>query len=116
MKALKGGHSIGIMIDQKYNEGIQVPFFGRDAATNSVHVQLAQKFNVPLIFAGVERIHGAHFKITFYEEVGLYNKNKEVRDIYDVMQDVNILLENHIVNEPAQWLWNHRRWASKPIT
>ena len=63
MRAIKNKQFVGFMIDQKFNEGIEVPFFKRPAMTNPIFVQLAQKQNVPIIMAKAIRTKGANFEI-----------------------------------------------------
>ena len=49
VEAIRDGRSIGILIDQKYNEGLAAPFFGHPAMTSPAFVSLAQKFDCPLV-------------------------------------------------------------------
>ena len=105
MMALKNGRRIGILIDQKYNQGLAMPFFRRTAMTSPAFVQLAQRFDCPLIPARVERLEGAHFRITIYPP--LVTKDRSVED---VITESHALLEKWITEHPSQWLWVHRRW------
>lgn len=61
----QGGH-IGLLIDQKMNNGIPVPFFGRDAMTAPSIAQLALKYGLPILPLRIERLAGCRFRITFY--------------------------------------------------
>lgn len=108
MKALKSGRRIGILIDQKYNQGLAMPFFGRTAMTSPSFAQLAQKFNCPLHAARVVRTKGANFHITIYPAI----KTKD-RAIEDIITEAHIMLENWIAEKPGQWLWLHNRWKTK---
>ena len=106
MKAVKGGSNVGIMIDQKYNEGLSVPFFGRNAMTNPVWVQLAQKYERDIIPVRVVRDDGPHLRVILYPPLE-FEKDEPVEN---VMQRANIVLEEWIKEKPSQWLWLHRRW------
>ena len=108
--ALKNAGYLGILIDQKYNEGINVPFFGIEAMTNPFFVQLAQKYRCPLIPVQNKRVNGAHFELTFHEPLPVFDDNNEPRPIEDVVKDAHLLLERFIREAPEQWLWLHRRW------
>ena len=55
-----------MLVDQKMNDGIAVPFFGRDAMTAPALAQIALKFRCPVVPAKVERIKGARFRIIVY--------------------------------------------------
>ncbi len=112
MKAMDQKRNIGILIDQKYNEGISVPFFGRPAMTNPVFVKLCQKYNYPLIPVQIERTEGPHFIVTIHDEINLYEASGNPVPIERAITEAHDLLEHWIRNRPAQWLWLHRRWDS----
>ena len=106
MKAVKAGNNIGILIDQKYNEGINVPFFGRDAMTNPIFVQLAQKFDREIIPVRIIREDGCKFKVIIEEPLNI----KKDETIESVIAKSHMVLEKWIKDKPGQWLWLHRRW------
>lgn len=111
MKTLKSKGFLAILIDQKYNEGMSIPFLGIPAMTNPVAVQLAQKYGCPIIPAQCRRLRGAHFEITIHEPV--YVTLDEPME--DTMIYLNDLLSDWVRQEPAQWLWLHRRWDSAGV-
>lgn len=113
VKAMMEGHHIGILIDQKYNEGLLVPFFGIPAKTSPAFVQLAQKFKCPLIPAHVERLGGARFRISSPGPLPVFTPDGASRPVEDVMIEAHTLLESWIRQRPEQWLWLHRRWPGK---
>ena len=106
MKALKDGRRIGILIDQKYNQGVETLFFGQPAMTSPAFIQLAKKFNCPLIPVQVERTGGIHFRVTIHPPRDL------TLDDAVLLDQSNSLLESWISNAPAHWLWLHKRWKS----
>ncbi len=110
MKALRDETSVGILIDQKYNEGVNIPFMGHDAMTNPFFVQLAHKYGYPVIPAQIERLHDCHFRITLHPPVKILDENGQKRPLENVIGDVHSLMEQWIRARPAQWLWIHRRW------
>ncbi len=109
MTAIKNGGELGILIDQKYNQGIAMPFFGMDAMTNTFFVQLAQKYKCPLIPIRNRRLDGANFSLTFYDPIEVEGKSVE-----EVVAEAHSLLEGFIKETPEQWLWLHRRWSDGP--
>lgn len=111
VQALQKGQHIGMLIDQKYNEGISVPFLGRPAMASSAYVQLSQKFKCPLIPCRIERIGGARFRMTSYESLKTFDENGKPLPIETVMANAHSYLENWIQERPEQWLWLHRRWG-----
>lgn len=110
VRALQNGDSLGILIDQKYNEGIEADFFGQPAMTSAAFVQLAQKYDLPLIPVRPERLSGSQFRITVYPPIPTKDRAPE-----DVVADAHALLEAWITERPGQWLWLHRRWIKGQI-
>ncbi len=112
MQSLKENRHVGILIDQKYNEGIPVPFFGRPAMTSPAAVQLAQKFRCPLVMARLERLDKARFSITATEIPYLDDAGNPL-PAETVLATIHGHLERWIRERPGQWLWLHRRWPSQ---
>lgn len=107
VKALKNNAHIGMLIDQKYNEGVEAQFFGQTAMTSPAYVQLAQKFDCPLIPLKIERLENARFRMTIFESLEIKDK-----PIEDVIAESHALLESWITERPGEWLWLHRRWKN----
>ncbi|MDA1310612.1 MAG: lysophospholipid acyltransferase family protein, partial [Proteobacteria bacterium] len=105
-----GGH-IALMVDQKLNEGIDVPFFGRPAKTAPAIALFALKYRCPVVPARVERLGGARFRVTFWPPIALPDSGDAKADTLALMTDVNGWLEEWIRQTPEQWLWLHRRWG-----
>ncbi|MPY71647.1 MAG: lauroyl acyltransferase [Alphaproteobacteria bacterium] len=110
LSVLKEGRRLGILIDQKMNDGIPVPFFGRDAMTAPAAAQLALRFECPLVPVRLERLGGCRFRLTFFPPLDLPRTSDRVRDAAAMMGAVNALLEAWIRKRPGQWFWPHRRW------
>lgn len=110
LAALRQGGTVAMMVDQKMNDGIPVPFFGRDAMTAPAIAQLALKFDCPLIPARIERLGGTRFRITIMPPLELPRSGDRNTDIGDLMIRINRLIESWVREQPAQWLWLHRRW------
>lgn len=106
---LKQGKHAGILIDQKYNEGIIATFFGKPCMTSPAFVQMAQKYDCALVPVRSERLGGAHFRITFYPELSTDTP------LEDVIASAHTLLEDWIRDRPGQWIWLHRRWESQRL-
>lgn len=105
----KGEH-LGMLVDQKMNDGIAVPFFGRPAMTAPALAQLALRFDCPMVPMCVERLAGAHFRATVMPPLTPPRSGDRQADILAVMTEVNALIEDWIRARPEQWLWLHRRW------
>ncbi|MCB1556750.1 MAG: hypothetical protein KDJ15_05500 [Alphaproteobacteria bacterium] len=111
LRVMRNGGRIAILIDQKYNEGLPVPFFGHPAMTSPVFAELAQKFDVPLVPARIERTGGAHFAGTLYPPMTLRDQETGTPlPPIKIVESVHGILEEWITAAPGQWLWLHRRW------
>src|SRR5262249_23707217 len=62
--ALRRHEHIALLADQKLNDGIAVPFFGRIAMTAPALAEFALRYGVPVIPARVERLGGFAFRLT----------------------------------------------------
>lgn len=113
--ALKGGNFMGILHDQKVNEGIPVPFFGGDAMTSPAFVQICQKYNYPFLPIQTIRTQGAHFELRAFDPIPVFDSEGAPRPVKDVLTDFHVQLESWITENPAQWLWIHRRWDSAAL-
>ncbi|MBT3359593.1 MAG: lauroyl acyltransferase [Rhodospirillales bacterium] len=110
LKSLKNGNHLALMIDQKMNDGIAVPFFGRDAMTATALVEFAQKFSCPVVPARVERLEGARFRIIVDPPLELTDTGDRHADVLTNMTTVNAIVEQWVRDTPGQWLWLHNRW------
>jgi KDO2-lipid IV(A) lauroyltransferase len=110
MRVLREGGQLGILIDQKMNDGIPVPFFGRDAMTAPALARLAFKFDCTVLPTQVERLGGARFRLTVHPPLPLTRSGDAQRDALELMSHANRHLESWIRQRPGQWLWLHRRW------
>jgi KDO2-lipid IV(A) lauroyltransferase len=110
VESLREGGHLGMLIDQKLNDGIAVPFFGRDAMTAPAPAQLALKFGCPLVPVRIERLEGARFRITVHPAMEMPASGDRHADVAETMRRVNAILEGWIRERPGQWLWLHRRW------
>ncbi len=108
--ALRQGQVLGLLYDQKLNDGISVPFFGIEAMTPAAPAQLALRFGCPLVPVRVERLGPARFRLASFEALALPQSGDRQADTIAVMTTLNEILEAWIRDRPEQWLWLHRRW------
>jgi KDO2-lipid IV(A) lauroyltransferase len=87
-----------------------VPFFGRDAMTAPALAMLALRFDCAVLPVRVERLRGAHFRLTVYPSLPLPQSGDRAADTLALMTQVNRTLETWIHERPEQWFWLHRRW------
>ena len=113
LRALGNGQHIAMLVDQKMNDGIEVPFMGRPAMTAPALAQLALRFNCPVVPVQVERLKGANFRVTIHPPLIFANTGNRQSDILSLMTEVNNHLNNWIRQRPEQWLWVHNRWPNE---
>lgn len=108
--ALRGGTHLTLLVDQKMNDGIPVPFFGCLAMTAPALAVLALRFDCDVLPARVERLDGARFRLTVFPPLPVTRSSEPHSDAAALMARVNAMLEMCIRDRPEQWLWLHRRW------
>ena len=110
---LRSGKVIYMLADQKNNEGIAVPFFGRDAMTTPVPAALALKLGATILFAASHRRgRSARFDIIVEPAIDFTPSGDEARDTRMLTEMITARIEKMIRAEPSQWLWIHRRWPA----
>jgi KDO2-lipid IV(A) lauroyltransferase len=110
IEVLRAGGHVGMLPDQKMNDGIPVPFFGRPAMTASALAQLALKFHCTVLPGRVVRMGGARFRVIVDPPIELPNSGNRQADTLALTTTINLLMESWIREHPGQWLWVHRRW------
>lgn len=114
LAALKAGRSLGILVDQKMNEGIEATFFGRPAMTAPAFAQLALRFGLPVVPIRFERLGGPRFRVTVDPPVEIAPTGDRAADVAALVQAVNDHIEAWVRDRPEQWFWVHRRWRDTP--
>jgi KDO2-lipid IV(A) lauroyltransferase len=109
---LRRGKCIFLLTDQKTNEGIAAPFFGREAMTTPAPAMLALKLGSVLLPASNERLPGSRFRMTVYPPIDYTPTGDQDRDVYALTCLINDTVERMIRPRPSQWLWIHRRWPT----
>lgn len=117
LKILKSGGTLGILTDINTvaREGIFVDFFGVPAATTFIMAKLALHTGatvLPVFAVWAEKKHHVLLKVeppVVFEKTG-----DETADIRNLTAAATKALENCIRHYPAQWLWIHKRWRTRP--
>jgi len=108
--ALRRGGHVSLLADQKLNEGIAVPFFGRPAMTAPALALLALHFDCAILPVRIERLGGARFRLTLSPPLDVARTGSRDADVMAIMTAVNQTLETWIRERPEQWFWVHNRW------
>ena len=113
MRALAKGSPVALMNDQKFNEGIPVPFFGHLAMTAPGPTRLALKYAVPIVPVSTVRTGPARFRIEFHTPFVPEDTGHPEADIERAVQRITDFIEAQVRAEPGQWFWQHRRWPKE---
>ncbi|MBV9783961.1 MAG: lauroyl acyltransferase [Acidisphaera sp.] len=107
------GGILGLLMDQKLNDGIAVDFFGRPAMTSPSLAILALRFRCPVIPCHVQRLGPARLRLIVEPPLALPDSGDREADIVSLTRRVNAHLERWIRERPESWLWMHRRWPKQ---
>lgn len=113
IQLLRKNAFLAMLVDQKMNNGIEVPFFGHPAMTTQAAAQLSLKYGAPIVAVKNERLPGSRFRVTVYPEITVTPSGDKARDIYDLTLKLNQFLEARIREAPEMWLWLHSRWPKE---
>ncbi len=106
---LRAGY-LGMLVDQKLNDGIAARLFGEVAMTAPAPATLALRFRCPVIPTRIERLGPARFRLVVEPALALPDCAEGKQRVAALTQAINDRLEDWIRARPGEWLWLHRRW------
>lgn len=109
---LRRGLAILMLVDQKTEQGVAAPFFGRDAMTTPAPAALALKLGATLLPTSNERLNGARFRMRIRPPIQFTPTGDHDADIVALTAKINAAIEECVRSRPSQWLWIHRRWVT----
>ena len=113
MGHLRAGGYLGLLMDQKLNDGVEATLFGHKAMTAPALAALALHFRCPVVPGVVQRIGPARFRLVCEPMMELPNTGNRKTDTLAMTQAMNDTLERWIRTRPESWLWMHRRWPKE---
>jgi KDO2-lipid IV(A) lauroyltransferase len=119
LKLFRQGGALGILIDQdiKGVQSVFVPFFGRLAATPRAAADLALRFGAAVIVVtcarrGPRAVDGHRLDVVEVAyEAAAADREAEVLRLTAACAAVQ---EDAIRRRPAEWVWMHQRWKTRP--
>ena len=113
LRALKKGRSVWYAADQDYGRrhSVFAPFFGIPAATITASSRLAGYHDTPVLMLSHYRTDDKQQHLFAFSPV--LENYASGNDVDDATR-VNQLLEQSIKRFPAQYLWLHRRFKTRP--
>ena len=111
LEVLDNHEILALLFDQHAGDyGIMIDFFGHPAATFKTAAMLHLVTRTPLCFASCHRVGPMKFEINFSPLIQQSRSGNKNEDIEAILSSLNRDLENTIRQDPAQYLWGHRRW------
>lgn len=107
---LRRGGSMGLLVDQKMNDGIEARFFGLPAMTANALAGIAIGRGLPVVGANVIRLGPARCRLAVDPPLVVARTGDRAVDVLALTQAINDSLERWIRAWPEGWLWLHRRW------
>ncbi|QCE32144.1 lauroyl acyltransferase [Acetobacteraceae bacterium] len=110
---LKSGKHLGMLIDQKMNDGIALQFFQRKAMSSNATISLAMRAKALIVSGHMERNSKGDLTLIVDPPIDLpqsIHTEKQHEEIQKYSQFLNNRIEEWIKNTPSIWLWMHRRW------
>jgi len=115
MAHIARGGRLGLLVDQKMNDGIEARLFGLPAMTAPAAAAFALRVRCPVVCGHVERIGPARLCLVAEEPLELPDTGDRQTDIALLTQLINDQLEGWIRARPESWLWLHRRWGKDVV-
>ena len=114
-RELVEGRGVGVLVDQKFQRGPPVPFFGTPAPTNPLIARLARHTGGEVVPVRCVRLPGNRYRVEIERPILLPrtaegNERGEV-DVAAGLALVNGKVEGWVREHPEQWMWFHRRWG-----
>lgn len=108
--AMRRCEPVGILVDQKANDGIESMFMGHIAMTAPSVAELAVHYNPVIIPAFCRRLKGSHFEVDILPPIEFDAFDKTPQTMRCITDSVNELISQRIQQDPSQWFWVHKRW------
>ncbi|MFC3126579.1 lysophospholipid acyltransferase family protein [Pseudoroseomonas globiformis] len=110
LRHLMDGQPLGVLVDQKMNEGVEADFLGHPARTATAPAELALRFRCPVIPVHAERIGPCRFRLVVEKPLVLPESGDRQADTRSLTAAMNARVELWVRARPQEWLWLHRRF------
>lgn len=115
LRALQGGGSVGLMVDQHIQDhsAVQVDYFGRPAWTTSTIASLALHTDAPIIPVFAFPLPDGRYRMVYESPIAVPSADDD-DPVQTYTQRCTDRLEVRVRRDPHLWLWMHRRWRTTP--
>ena len=116
LKVLRDRGILALLIDQDINApSVSVPFFGRMARTPAAAATLAVRRNLPIVPAFAQRRPEGGHRLTVLPPLYPPASGDRRMDVLELTRRCNEIIEQRVRQNPAEWVWWHKRWRRKPV-
>jgi KDO2-lipid IV(A) lauroyltransferase len=110
IKQIRGGGSIGLLLDLSVDGGIAVPFFGAPMSTSLTPARMAQRYGCDIVPVRTQRLGPARFRFTAYPKLVIDACTDADAQAFAITRSLNALMEQWIREQPEEWMCANRRW------
>ena len=111
VRVLEEGGRVAMLVDQHYENGVDVTFFGRRCKANPLIARLVRHVECPIHGTRVVRLPDRHrFRAELSDPIEPKRDAQGRIDVQGTMQAITSVVERWVREHPDQWLWVHRRW------
>ena len=108
---VRAGGRLGLVCDLFDRQGIEVPFFGKDAKSTVIAAMIARREGARIWLARCLRVGTeSRFQIEL-KELKVPRSKSVSEDIKSITADMQRQFEAWIREAPEQWMWSNRRWS-----
>ena len=117
LEVLQSGRALSMLADQDAGQrGMFVDFFGRPASTHKAIALLAIEHQAPVVVGVARRVGpGFRYEIRCADVIQPGEFGGSADDARMLTQRYTSALEQLVRQDPAQYLWLHRRWKHQPV-
>ena len=110
MRVVRDGGTIGFLSDQRDNNGVTVPLFGKPAPSTTFPALLARTAGSPILMVRMRRLAGVRF-VQSFELLEVPRTDDRQADVAVATAQIQAAFERYIRDAPEQWMWAHKRWS-----
>ena len=84
-------------------------FLGHETAFIHGVGQYSSEYNIPVFYCNIQRVKRGYYEATLTELVA----EPRLSSAYEITQTFAAKVEQVIIQNPAPWLWTHKRWKHR---
>ena len=113
---IRNKSSIAFLFDHNFKDNpTYVDFFGKKASVSTGVLNIALKFNVPMLPSWTEEYENHKYRVRIGEEIVFQKTGTKQECIEKNLLIMNQIIEKQIKKYPYQWLeWRYDRWKDQP--